>query len=286
MRRMISSFQAAILGLLQGITELAPISSLGHSIILPGIFGWHFDRSATDVIGFLVATHLATALTLLGIYWKDWVRMVKGIFRSLAAREIRAADTDAKLGWLLVVGTIPIGIVGVVFEKQAKQLFASPKLAALFLVVNGALLLTAELLRRRNEHREVVEGGDERLAKLSWLQAVKIGALQILALLPGVSRTGSAMTGGLLAGLSHEDALRFSFLLATPVIGAAALLELPGLFAGGGEMVTAALIGAAAAALAAYVAAKFLVRYFKTKTLKPFAVYCILAGLGALLLLR
>ncbi len=282
---MISFPQAIILGLLQGITELFPISSLGHSIILPGLLGWHFDQNATDVIEFLVATHLATALVLFFIYWKDWVRIIKGIFRSLAEREIAAADKDAKLGWLLVIGTIPAGIVGLLLEERAKQFFTAPRQAAFFLIVNSILLFAAEFLRRRKKQPEIVGRADERLAKLSWTQAVKIGCMQVFALIPGISRTGSAMTGGLWTGLSHEDALRFSFLLATPIIGAAAFLELPGLFAAGGNVAIAALVGAIAAAGAAFLSVKFLVRYFKTKTLVPFAIYCLLAGILGLLLI-
>lgn len=282
---MFSPSHAIILGLLQGISELFPISSLGHSILLPGLLGWHINQNATDVVEFLVATHFATALVLFGIYWKDWVRIIRGIFRSLRNREIAPADEDAKLGWLLVVATIPAGIVGILFEEQAKQFFTSPRSAALFLIVNGVLLFAAELLRRRKQVPETLVGTDERIAKLSWRQAVKVGCMQVIALIPGISRTGSTIAGGLWAGLSHEDALRFSFLLATPVIGAAALLELPGLFAAGGATLQAALIGAVSAAIAAYCAAKFLVRYFKTKTLVPFAIYCLAMGLLGLLLL-
>ena len=285
---MISLPHAIILGLLQGITELFPISSLGHSIILPGILGWHFDQNATEVVQFLVATHLATALVLFLFYWNDWLRIIKGILRSLAAREIAPDDADAKLGWLIVVGTIPVGIVGLLLEEPAKQLFTSPRQAAFFLIVNGILLFAAEFLRRRrgnNAQKEVLEGADKRLTGLSWTQAAKIGCMQIFALIPGISRTGAAMTGGLWTDLSHEDALRFSFLLATPVIGAAALLELPGLFAAGGAILAAALCGALAAALAAYLSVKFLVHHFKTNTLIPFAIYCLLAGILCFFLL-
>jgi undecaprenyl-diphosphatase len=283
---MISFAQAIVLGLLQGVTELFPISSLGHSILLPALLGWHFDSNATDVVSFLVATHFATAVVLLGIYWKDWLRIISGIFRSLKEREIRVADTDAKLGWLLIIATIPAGVIGVLFESQAKQLFISPRSAALFLIINGVLLFAAELLRRRKKPTEVIAHADARIARLNWWQAVKIGSMQILALIPGISRTGSTITGGLLNDLSHEDALRFSFLLATPIIGAAALLELPRLFREGGSLLQVALVGAIAAAIAAYGSAKFLVRYFKTRTLTVFASYCITAGVLALFFIR
>jgi undecaprenyl-diphosphatase len=291
---MLSFFQAIILGLSQGITELFPVSSLGHSVLLPGLFGWHIDETGNDFLTFLVATHFATALVLLFIYWKDWVRIVKGIFRSIAAREISSADPDAKLGWLLVIATIPAGIAGVLFETQIQTIFLAPAFAAFFLILNGALLFGAELLRRRTARRSQrmeMAGGhdaDKRIAgNISWWQSMKIGVLQVISLIPGFSRTGSTLAGGLLVGLSHEDALRFSFLLATPIIGAAALLKLPPLIASGNaQSIEIALAGAIAAAIAAYFSAKFLARYFKTKTLTPFAVYCVLIGAFSLIFLR
>ena len=289
---MLSFFQAIVLGFSQGITELFPVSSLGHSVLLPGLFGWHINESANDFLTFLVATHFATALVLLFIYWKDWVRIVKGIFRSIAAREISSADPDAKLGWLLIVATIPAGLAGVLFETQVQKIFIAPTSAAFFLILNGVLLFGAELLRRRVARRAKNNAGaadaDKRLAgELSWWRSVKIGFLQVISLIPGFSRTGSTLAGGLLVGLSHEDAMRFSFLLATPIIAAAALLKLPPLIASGNaQSIEVAFVGALAAAIAAYFSAKFLARYFKTKTLMPFAVYCAVAGAFSLLILR
>jgi undecaprenyl-diphosphatase len=287
---MISFTQAIILGLVQGLTELFPVSSLGHSVLLPGLLGWQINQNAASFLTFLVATHLATALVLFAIYWKDWMKIIGGIFRSIAEREI--ADPYAKLGWLLVVATIPAGIAGVLFEQQAQNLFASPALAAFFLILNGGLLFGAELLRRRGlrpkELAEAIRVPDTRLASsVTWAQSVKIGCLQIISLIPGFSRTGSTLSGGLLAGLSHEDSLRFSFLLATPIIAAAALLKLPPLLVSGNiPSLETALVGAIAAAVAAYFSAKFLARYFRTKTLTPFAIYCIAIGAISLLILR
>ena len=283
---MLSFFQAIILGLVQGITELFPISSLGHSVLLPGLLGWHVDQNANEFLTFLVATHFATALVLFCIYWKDWVRIIKGIFRSIAEREI--SDPDARLGWLLVVATIPAGIAGLLFQKQIQNLFIVPAYAAFFLILNGGLLFAAERLRRRAKFGGDIHDADKRIAeKLSWSQSVKIGFLQIIALIPGFSRTGSTLSGGLMVGLSHEDALRYSFLLATPIIGAAALLELPPLIASGnGQTIAIAAAGAIAAAIAAYCSAKFLVRYFKTKSLTPFAIYCVAVGIISLLILK
>ena len=279
---MIGYGQAIILGLLQGFSELFPISSLGHSVILPRLLGWDIHQNDAFFITFLVATHLATALVLLGFFWKDWVRIVKGIGRSLRDRQIAPDDADAKLGWLLVVGTIPAGVLGLLLEHPLRHLFASPASAAFFLMINGVLLYGAERLRRRAPEREVGDS-DERIAeRLSWREAVGVGTAQALALIPGISRTGVTMAGGLVAGLSNEDAARYSFLLATPIIGAAALLKLPELLGEQGNGVRGpAFVASLCAALTAYLSVKFLLKYFETKTLTPFAIYCVVAGAAA-----
>jgi undecaprenyl-diphosphatase len=278
---LITYWQAVILGFLQGVAELFPISSLGQSVILPSLLGWNIHQNDPYFITFLVATHLATALVLLGVFWADWVRIAKGLVRSLRDRGIDPADTDAKLAWLLVVGTIPAGILGLLLESKLRHVFASPRSAALFLTVNGLLLFGAELLRRRS--KQVEQDDDARIARqLSWGSAIGIGSVQALALIPGFSRSGMAMGGGLLAGLSNKDAARFSFLLATPIIGAAAVLKLPELFGSTGNGVRGqALVAALCAAAAAYVSVRFLMRYFETNTLIPFAIYCVAAGLAA-----
>lgn len=285
---MISPVQALILGLLQGISELFPISSLGHSVILPRLLGWNIQQKNPIFLIFLVATHFATALVLFAFFWKDWVSIISGIFRSLKEREIKDSDSYAKLGWLLIVGTIPAGALGLLFENSLKTFFASAQFAAFFLTLNGILLLGGERLRRRIKEKTDLPHSDERIAKLSWFQSLKVGLLQSIALFPGFSRTGATIVGSLLAGLSHEDSLRFSFLLATPIIGAAAVLKLPELSVfPNQQVISTALIGALAAALSAYFAVKFLIKYFKTKTLIPFALYCLLVGgLISLYLLR
>jgi len=277
---LISYPQAIVLGLLQGVSELFPISSLGHSVILPRLLGWNIHQNDPYFLTFLVATHLATALVLLGFFWRDWVRIVKGLGRSLRDRGIDPEDTDAKLGWLLVVGTIPAGILGLTLEHALRKLFASPTSAAIFLMCNGVLLYGAELLRRRAP--QVEEDDDARIARqVTWGGAFGIGAAQALALIPGFSRSGATMGGSLLMGLSNKDAARFAFLLATPVIGAAALLKLPELFGSQGNGVRGqALAGALCAALTAWLAVRFLMRFFETNTLTPFAVYCLAAGLA------
>jgi undecaprenyl-diphosphatase len=277
----ISYFQGAMLGLLQGVSELFPVSSLGHSVILPKLVGWHIHQNAPYFLTFLVALHLATALVLLGFFWHDWVRIVKGLGRSLRDREIARNDTDAKLGWLLVVGTIPAGILGLTLQDSLRKLFASPEYASIFLALNGLLLFGAELLRRRAP--VAAEDDDERIARtVGWWQSFTVGAAQAIALLPGFSRSGASMGGGLLVGLSHKDAARFAFLLATPIILAAAVLKLPDLAGHQGDGVRGpALVGALCSAFTAYLAVRFLMRYFETRTLTPFAIYCACAGTAA-----
>jgi undecaprenyl-diphosphatase len=280
----ISYFQAVVLGLLQGAAELFPVSSLGHSVVLPRLLGWDIHQNDDYFLTFLVATHLATALVLLGFFWGDWVRIVRGVLRSLRDREIAPDNTDAKLGWLLVVGTIPAGLLGLTLEHALRKVFASPQSAAAFLVLNGLMLFAAEALRRRAPGADRVVAGaeaDTRLStRLRWRDAIGVGSAQAIALLPGFSRSGATMGGGLLVGLSNEDAARFAFLLATPIIGAAALLKLPELAGHQGDGVRGpALVAALCAAVTAWLTVRFLMRFFETNRLTPFAVYCVVAGL-------
>jgi len=277
---LISYPRAIVLGLLQGVSELFPVSSLGHSVILPKLLGWNIHQNDKYFLTFLVATHLATAIVLFVFFWRDWARILAGLGRSLRDREIRDDDPAAKLGWLLVVGTIPAGILGLALEHALRKIFASPTSAAIFLTLNGLLLYAAELLRRRAPVAAVED--DARIARtVGWRDAFFVGAAQALALIPGFSRSGATMGGGLFVGLSHKDAARFAFLLATPIIGAAALLKLPELFGEAGDGVRGqALVGALCSAVTAYLAVRFLMRFFETQTLTPFAIYCFCAGLA------
>jgi undecaprenyl-diphosphatase len=282
MHHPISYFQAVILGLVQGVAEPFPISSLGHGVVLPRLAGWHIHQNDKFFLTFLVATHLATALVLLALFMKDWVRIAKGLWRSLALREIRDDDVDARLGWLLVAGTIPVGVIGLLLEKPLRSLFASPQTAAAFLIVNGTALLVFERWRRRPPRPgDYLGDADVRIAKLSWRQAIAVGTSQVAALIPGISRSGFSMGGGLLVGLSNEDAARYGFLLATPVIFAAAALKLPELLGPEGNGVRGpALVAGLCAAVTTFFAVKFLLRYFQTNRLTPFGLYCI--GLGVI----
>jgi undecaprenyl-diphosphatase len=278
----ISYFQAIILGLTQGIAEPFPISSLGHAVILPSLFGWNIHQNDKFFLTFLVATHFATAFVLLLFFLRDWIKIVGGILRSLRTREIREEDTYARLGWLLILGTVPAGILGLLLQESLRKLFASPSIAAAFLIVNGVALLAFERLRKRAPRPgDYLGDGDARIAKLSWRQAILVGTAQAAALIPGISRSGFSMGGGLRSGLSNEDAARYSFLLATPVILAAAVLKLPELFGSQGAGVRGpALVAGLCAAATTFLAVKFLLRYFEANRLSPFGFYCI--GLGVL----
>jgi undecaprenyl-diphosphatase len=279
----ISYFQAVVLGLTQGIAEPFPISSLGHAVVMPRLFGWDIHQNDKFFLAFLVATHLATAIVLFLFFLRDWMRIFRGIGRSLRDREIRPDDVDARLGWLLVVGTIPAGLLGLLLEHPLRTLFASAQSAAAFLIVNGLLLLAFERLRRSAPTADRTGDHDAHIAKtLSWRAALGVGSAQAAALIPGISRSGVTMGAGLLAGLSNEDAARYGFLLATPIIGAAAVLKVPDLFGSAGDGVRGqALLASICAAVATFFAVKFLLRFFETNRLTPFGIYCIAVG-GAL----
>lgn len=287
----ISIVQGIVLGALQGVAEPFPVSSLGHGVILPSLLGWDIHQNDDYFLSFLVATHLATAIVLFLFFLKDWIRIARGLGRSLRDRRIDPQDTDARLGWLLIAGTLPAGILGLALEHKLRDLFASPTSAALFLTLNGVLLLAFERWRRRApaeaaDARPAADSDAQIARALTWRQAIGIGTAQAAALIPGISRSGMTMGGGLLAGLSNEDAARYGFLLATPIIGLAALYKLPDLFGSTGDGVRgAALAGALAAAVTSFFAIRFLLRFFETNRLTPFGIYCIAAGLLSTVLL-
>ena len=323
--------QAVVIGLIQGLTELFPISSLGHTVLIPSWLGGSWatlvrqeSRAESPYLAFVVGLHLATAIVLLGVYGRTWIRVIRGFVTSITRREVRSADQ--KLAWLIVVATIPVGLAGLVLEHPFRVLFAKPLAAAIFLMINGCILLGGELLRRRDQRRQALapqpdvsprrealvsspapatgygpaappgqqvepadpgdgdtmldEASKQRLAGLGIRNALWIGASQILALFAGISREGVTMVGGLTRGLNHEDAMRFSFLLSTPVILAAGILKLSDLTGPLGADVRGQIIaGSIAAAATSLFAVLFLSRYFRTQTLVPFAVYCLVAGL-------
>src|SRR6266567_1185320 len=313
-----------VVGLIQGVTELFPVSSLGHNVLIPALIGgsWASDLSVgkaeSPYLAFIVGLHVATAIALLIYFWRDWIRIFSGFFTSL--RDRRVQTTDQKLAWMVILATIPVGLVGLAFEHEFRVLFGKPIRAAIFLLVNGVILYAGERFRTRASLRadeelakqrertgDQAERGaaahasgqramrqvelsraaqaDERLATAGYLQAVVIGSAQILALLAGISRDGVTMVAGMLRGLSREDAARFAFLLATPVIFAAGVLKYSDLIDKGHGIYGPILVGSLLSGLGAYLSVRYLVKYFQTRTLTPFAIYCVLFGLGSIIYL-
>jgi undecaprenyl-diphosphatase len=276
----VSYFQAIVIGLLQGVTELFPISSLGHSVLVPAWLGWdHLVRAQSAgesfYLAFVVALHVATAIALLVYFRADWVRIIRAFFRTLRTRRIETSDE--RMAWLLIVATVPVGVTGLVLEHTLRTLFAKPLSAAIFLVVNGLILLGGERVRRRGTAR--------RVETLGVAEAGVVGVAQIGALFAGISRSGVTMVAGLLRGLDHEDAARFSFLLATPIIFAAGVYKIPDLTGPLGDGIRSqALVGSVFAGLAAYASVRFLMRFFETRNLLPFAIYCL--GFGVVSIIR
>jgi undecaprenyl-diphosphatase len=319
--------EAAVVGLVQGVTELFPISSLGHNVLIPALVGgsWAADlnvaRPESPYLAFIVGLHVATAIALLIYFWRDWIRIIGGFVSSV--RYARVQTASERLAWMIILATIPVGLVGVLFEHEFRVLFGKPIRAAIFLVINGVILLAGELFRRKKSvqaDREVAEerelatvggqrrdGGarhaaghqaeraaeyeqglasDRRLSRQSYLHAVLIGAAQCLALLAGISRDGVTMVAGMFSGLSRADAARFAFLLATPVILAAGVLKVPDLMGPLGNGIRGqVLVGSVCSGVGAYFSVRFLVRYFRTRTLTPFAIYCFIVGFGSIIYL-
>jgi undecaprenyl-diphosphatase len=275
-----SELQAILLAIVQGITELFPISSLGHAVIMPAVLGWKVDENSEQFLPFLVVMHLGTAIALLIYFWRDWWDFATAV---LFRRDTKAR-AERRLFWRVVVATIPAVVVGFLLEKHLKVIFGRPLIAAAFLIVNGLMLFIAERWKGR-----AVKGLDQ----MRWFDAVLIGLWQCLALIPGMSRSGATMAGGFLTGLDHEDAARFSFLTATPIILGATVLEAPKLLHHGGahEFSGVALLAGAVAGLVAFISVAALMRWFKSHEVRgfdPFALYCWIAGAGSIawLLLR
>jgi len=277
---LIQLWQVVVLALIQGVTELFPVSSLGHAVILPDLLGWNIRQDDETWLPFLVVMHLGTALALLLYFWRDWFDFAMAV---LANRGPRPAE-ERRLFWRVVVATIPAVILGAALEKVLRHVFASPSIACVFLVLNGGMLYVADRMKR---------SGTKSIDALTWVDAIIIGLMQCLALIPGISRSGSTMVGGYRVGLNHEDAARFSFLTATPIIIGATVFELPKLLKThaqyGGHMLQSSIIAGAVSGVAAFVSVWVLMRWFKQHEVKgftPFAIYCIFAGALALAWLK
>lgn len=297
----LSWLESAVVGGMQGVAELFPVSSLGHSVLIPAWVGgsWARDLNVSTpespYLAFVVGLHVATAVALIIYFWRDWVRIIRGLVVSIAQR--RVTDDDQRLAWLLVLATIPVGLVGLIGEHWFRTTLAKPTPTAIFLLLNGIVLIVAEQLRRRRgsgsatldidyvDERITGPESDRRIAKLPVGQAVLIGSAQILALAPGISRSGITMVAGLLRGLNREDAARFSFLLATPVILAAGALKLGDLAGPLGDGIRGqVLLGSLLSGIGAYLSVRYLTRYLAHRSLRPFGVYCLLAGIASLVL--
>ncbi len=288
---MLTYFQAIIIGLLQGVTELFPISSLGHSVLVPWLFNWKIltsdqSKSESFYLAFVVILHVATAVALLIFYRKTWYRIIGGLFGSVKTRKLD--NPDAKLGWLLITSAIPAGIIGLIFEHQLRTQFAKPLSAIIFLFINGFILLFASRLqsteqikrRRRTAGSSTIETVDQISDKVTFGRAALIGFSQVGAFFAGISRSGITITGGMLSGLSNEDAARFSFLMATPIILAAGVVKLPDFFSSLSDGVRGQIVvGGLVAGVAAYLTVRYLDTYFQSKSLRPFGLYCIGAAI-------
>jgi undecaprenyl-diphosphatase len=294
--------QAIVIALVQGVTELFPVSSLGHSVLVPAWLGGSWETLVTQssqsdsgssfYLAYIVALHCATAVALLIFFRDDWVRIIRGFFRSLPrivrTRRFDLADADERLAWLIVIATIPVGITGLALEHVFRTAFAKPLAASIFLFVNGVILLAGDRFRRRapaGENSSDPVASDRRIAeRISFDDTLIVGSSQILALFAGISRSGVTMVASLWRGLSYEDSARFAFLLATPVIFAAGVLKIPSLFGSAGDHIHGQVaVGVLVTGVTAYLSVRFLVRYFETKTLRPFAYYCLAAGAVSIL---
>lgn len=270
-----------LLAILQGITELFPISSLGHSVLVPALLHWPISRDAPWFLPYIVVLHLGTATALFLYFWKDWVQLLSGAF---AARG-RLSDPQGRLFWLIVCGTVPAALLGLLLEHRIRDLFTGFAVAAVFLMINGVILLIGDRLKAR--------AASQTPQSLSWTKAFLIGCAQALALIPGISRSGVTLVAGLMGGLDYAASARFSFLLATPIIAAAGVLEVPKLLhqhesLPEGLMLTI-LMGGVLSGVFAWLSTWFLMRWFKSHELmafRPFGIYCLVAGAAALLLLR
>ena len=271
--------QVILLSLLQGTFEMFPISSLGHTILIPALLEWEADRANPSFLALIVVLHFGTATALLAYFWRDWVAIVRAVVRSLLRRRL-SDDPDERTGWLIVVGSIAPGLLGLAFRDAIAALFGSGTFVAVCLILNGLVMLGGEHLRR-TQLREDAPGTP--LGMLPYRAGFWIGASQSLALLPGFSRAGTSMVAGIRAQLDHVGAARFSFLLATPLILAATLISVDDLFASTALVDPAQIAaGYSISAVTAYFTLRFLMRYFRTERLDFFGYYCMVAGAGAL----
>jgi undecaprenyl-diphosphatase len=264
----VTAIQAIVMAVLQGVTELFPISSLGHAVILPRLLNWDVDLKAPDWLAYLTVMHLGTAIALLIFFWRDWLNFALSLLGARGARSL----ADRRILGLVVLATLPAVVIGAALHKPLQEAFGAPWIAAMFLIVNGFLLFFGDLVAGETTGK---------LDQLNWKGALAIGFAQCLALIPGISRSGSTIVTGVIAGLRHEESARFSFLMGTPIIFAANVYEAPKLLKSGATLGPMALLSGVVAGVVAYLSLMFLMRYFQKnefEALSPFAYYCWAAG--------
>ena len=328
--------EALVVGLIQGVTELFPLSSLGHAVLIPALIGgqWATDLDVTTpespYLAFIVGLHVATAIAMIVYFWRDWLRIVTGFLQSIGhvvspapgTNRWTPQTTDQRLSWMIIWATIPVGLAGLLLEHTFRVYLSKPILTGCFLALNGVILFGGEALRKRRialdqeqaaEDLEMATVGaasaatesgpvprnqralkqqdaslavqaDRRLTRIGWSNTLFLGAVQIFALCPGISRDGVVMVSGMYRGLSRQDAARFSFLLSAPVILAAGVLKIGDLMGPLGNGIRGqVLAGSILSGVAAYLALRFFMRYLSDskRTLAPFAIYCLVMGLGS-----
>ena len=274
--------QAVLIGFIQGITELFPISSLGHAILIPawigGSFGEFISEENEAYLLITIAMHLASSVALFLVFRKRWTRLISGTFHAVVSKNFQS--TSFRVLSYIVIATIPVGVLGLAFGDYFQSIFGKPQYSALFLTLNGLLLITAERLSRRDITAELQDSDAEIDRRVSVKTAVAIGFGQSLALFAGISRFGVTMSAGLLRKLNHSVASDFAFLLSLPVIVGASIIKLPELFTtSANDLLGQILLGSVISFIATYISVTFLVRWFKTKTLYPFAIYCLVFGI-------
>lgn len=275
----LSYFQSIVTGILQGFSELFPISSLGHSVLVPAWIGGSWERFLSNETSgespyllMIIALHVASSLTLIWFFRERWIALIKAFFTSLTKRS--GFNPSERLIWKILLATIPVGVLGILFQDQVGDLFSDPFAVGAFLFLNGALLAGIEIFKKYRIKRELPDSEE-----IGNRQALLIGVAQSAALFPGISRFGITMSAGLARGLSHSAASDFAFLIATPVIFGAGLLKLPKLFDPEiSHIIGPVIVGAIVSAICTYISIAFLVKWFRTHTLYPFAIYCLIVG--------
>ncbi|NCU78341.1 MAG: undecaprenyl-diphosphate phosphatase [Actinobacteria bacterium] len=274
--------QAVIIGAIQGITELFPISSLGHAILVPAWLGGTFrEFISSENQSYLLVTiamHLASSVALFIVFRKRWTRLISGSLSAVKNRNLQS--TQFRVLSYILIATVPVGILGLAFDDYFQSIFGNPKFSSIFLTINGLILVGAERLAKRDQLHELTDSDAEIDQRVNVRRSVVIGFGQSLALFAGISRFGVTMSAGLLSKLNHSVASDFAFLLSLPVILGASIVKLPDLFTTDtNQIIGQIIVGSIVSFICTYISVTFLVKWFKTRTLYPFAIYCLVFGI-------